>query len=127
METCGFCSMEFDNMANDRCPDCFGSDCSLPTRSVVGDPIPVGEYVLDELEARGWSTGLAAAMFAPDDQVDEWHCWLELLTAVAIWQEHQFKFSTKEADRLETIFGISGQTWINLHHAYVTKRDALSN
>ena len=101
--------------------------CSSPSRVVTGDPIPIGEYILHELETRGWTAEDAAYSFAPNGKRDEWHCWLELLTCVEIWQGHDIKFGEEEAERLESIFGVSKETWLNLHSDYEAQRKANRN
>lgn len=64
------------------------------TRVVAGDPIPVGQYVIDELEARGWDTYHAAERLGGN--VDEMHCWLESkrLTRLANVLQDQRKINT---------------------------------
>jgi len=112
------------NNENANSDESFDSSDCYPSRVVTGDPIPVGEYVLDELEAREWSIEFAASRLGPEP-VNQ--CWLELVCTVEIWQQHEIKFGDAEAAMLETIFGVSKETWINLHNAYETQKSAERN
>lgn len=84
--------------------------------------VPVGEYVADELRTRGWTTAYAATLM-PGNR-DENELWLDLLCAVALCEDYDIDFSEHEAKRLEELFGISSQTWLNLHKAYMDTKSA---
>lgn len=79
----------------------------------------VGEYVADELDARGWTTRYAASLMPGDPAVNE--LWLDLLTCDEIWQQHGGKilFKRSEAESLEKLLGVSAETLMNLHAAWM--------
>lgn len=77
------------------------------------EAFPVGEYVSEELEARGWTTAYAASQISGNP--DENELWLDLLCCLPMWED----FDELEANRLEQLFGVSSQTWLNIHDAYL--------
>lgn len=82
------------------------------------DAFPVGEYVADELEARGWTTAYAATLFDGPGDTNTNHLWLDLLCCLPAWEKHEISFSEEEAKRLEQLFGVRWQVWMGLHEAY---------
>lgn len=75
--------------------------------------IPVGEFIANELEARGWTTTFAATLTYGDPRENK--LWLDLLCCSPQWERHTIQFSDSEAMKLEQLFGISAETWMNLH------------
>lgn len=92
----------------------------------------VGEYLEDELEARGWTTAdCAARMVEPGENPDVWQLTLDLTIACIDAPEGhagQRCFMGKEtAERLERALGIDAQTWLNLEAAYLRAMNHESN
>jgi HTH-type transcriptional regulator / antitoxin HigA len=78
----------------------------------------VGEYLAEEMAARGWtSRDLAERMARPGEDVDVWLLTVDLTLA---WDSDgpQPTLGTETAERLEQAFGTSAQTWLNLESAY---------
>jgi len=92
----------------------------MPKPPEATEAFPVGEYVAEELEARGWSTAYAATLIDGDPEENE--LWIELLCCLPMWEKHDIKFSESDANWLEQLFGVSSQTWLNLHAAYLKAR-----
>lgn len=84
------------------------------------EAFPVGEYVFEELESRGWTTAYAATLM--DGNLRENELWLDLLCCLPIWEKNDVKFSELEAERLGKLFGTSPQIWLNLHKAYLREK-----
>ena len=82
--------------------------------------LPVGEYVFDELKSRDWTTAYAATLIDGDEKVNE--LWLDLLCCLPIWEKHNILFSESEAKRLEQLFGLSAQFWLNIHASYLSAK-----
>ena len=81
------------------------------------EAFPVGEYVTEELESRGWTTAYAASLMDGNPMENE--LWLDLMCCLPIWEKHDVKFSEGEAERLGKLFGTSSEIWLNLHKAYL--------
>lgn len=94
--------------------------------SSCSSAFPVGEYVADELEERGWTHAEAVARL-PGGYTELNHCWLELICCVPAWFKHDIQFSQEEAERLEGIFGVSAQTWMNLDASFRRAKTLFSN
>lgn len=81
---------------------------------------PVGEYLSDELEARGWTTRDCALRMGGDPDVDE--LTLDFILAVLdAPDEHPIRDATMgegTARGLEIALGTSAETWLNLDRAY---------
>ena len=87
---------------------------------------PVGEYVAEELESRGWTTSHAATLLDGDTDVNM--LWLDLLCCREIWEKHDIAFPEAEAEKLAELFGTSSQLWMNLHASYLrAKRENVGN
>jgi len=80
------------------------------------EAFPVGKFVAEELETRGWTTAHAATLLDGDPVENE--LWLRLLCCLPAWEKHNVVFSEREAKELEQLFGVSAQTWLNLDVSY---------
>ncbi len=86
------------------------------------EAFPVGEYVAEELEARGWSTAHAAGLM--DGNPAENELWLDLLCCMPLWKKHGHQFSQDEAERLAKLFGTSSVVWTDLYKSYLKAKGA---
>jgi hypothetical protein len=77
---------------------------------------PVGEYVREELTARGWTT--LDAIKRLDGFPAHNELWLELVCCVPAWYKHNILFKPDEAERLAQIFGTSAELWIKLDASF---------
>jgi hypothetical protein len=84
---------------------------------------PVGEYLSDVLEERGWTTRCCAERMGGDVDVDE--LTLDLHIAAADCHEshplhaiHDGTMHEETAQGLELALGISAECWMNLDRAY---------
>lgn len=79
-----------------------------------------GEYLQDELDARGWSTRDCAERMGGDVDVD--HLALDILIACASAPDGHAGTRVRINDRiafaLERALGTSAETWMNLDRAY---------
>ena len=86
----------------------------------------VGEYLQDELEARGWTTRDCAERMGGDPDVDQ--LTLDLHIAVLHAPDdhaiHDGTMSEETARGLEIALGTSAQTWLNLDREYHRRRAA---
>ena len=84
-----------------------------------------GEYLADELEARGWTTRDCAARMGGDLAVDT----LALDLLIACWQggENRVRLGQEMADGLSRAFGTSAKLWMNLDAAYHAKESPTPN
>ena len=89
---------------------------------IANRAFPIGEYVREELDARGWSVADAAIILP--GEVGENALWLELICCVPIWFEYPIEFTDEDTEKLSAIFGTSQQMWINLHKSF---RNTLAN
>lgn len=94
-----------------------GPEASDPDREAV---FCVGDYVAEELEARGWTSADAVAGLDGEAAVNE--AWLDLICCVPAWWKHEITFSADEAKRLEQIFGVSAQLWTNINDQFQRHR-----
>ncbi len=80
----------------------------------------VGEYLAEELEARGWTTRECAERMGGNVDVD--HLTLDLhLAELASPPEHAINDATLHPDTaagLSRAFGSSAELWMNLDRAY---------
>lgn len=84
---------------------------------IGAEGFPVGEYIKDELEARGWSTRDCAERMGGDVDLD--HLTLDLHLCVSPdHAAHDATMSEETARGLEIAFGSSAETWLNLDRAY---------
>lgn len=85
-----------------------------------------GEYLRDELDARGWTTADCAARMGGDPVIDELAC--DMLIACASAPEghaaQSVTFGEDFARGLETALGTSYETWLNLDRVYHERRKA---
>lgn len=81
---------------------------------------PVGEYLKDELDARGWTTADCAARMGGDAAVNELTLELHLavLDAPPDHAIHRGTMAEDTAEGLARAFGTSADVWLNLDRAY---------
>ena len=79
----------------------------------------VGEFVQEELNARGWTTHDAASRLVGDYEQNV--LWLELLCDDGLWQKYDVEFTEQEAVKLGHLFGSSEALWMRIHLAYVER------
>ena len=79
---------------------------------------PPGEYLSDELEARGWTTRYLAEQMteAVGGSADVWQLTVDLLIA-----SPDVTLGDETAEALAAVFGGHAQTWLNLDAAYRRK------
>lgn len=82
---------------------------------IPAECFPVGEYIADELEARGWTTRDLAERMGGD--VDLNQCTIELTIACGV-SHPQVSMGTETAQGLSRAFGTSADVWLNLDRAY---------
>jgi plasmid maintenance system antidote protein VapI len=80
---------------------------------MTGNPIHPGEYLADELKARGWSTADLAERMGGD--VDFNQCCVDLLMSV---RDPNLMMGAEVAAKLGQALGTSAEMWINLDRAY---------
>lgn len=81
----------------------------------------VGEYLADELDARGWTTRDCAERMSDDPEERKiWEMTLELTIATQFSPRHAAgaHMGKSTAEALERALGTSAQTWLNLDAAY---------
>ena len=81
--------------------------------SIPVEPISVGEYLRDELEARGWTTRDCAERMGGD--ADVYELALDLIVE-GIYPES--RLSLDEARGIARAFGHEPATWMRLDEAY---------
>lgn len=77
----------------------------------------VGEYLRDELEARGWSTWECARRMGGDFAVDVLTLDLHI-AVIGAPTEEQCRLSPVTAEGLSRAFGTSAEMWLNLDRAF---------
>lgn len=79
----------------------------------VAEAFSVGEFIAEELEARGWSTRDCARLMGGNIDINELtiDLWLHL-------KDPQMILSRETADGLERAFGVTSETWLNLDIAW---------
>lgn len=86
----------------------------------AAEGFPVGEYLKDELDARGWTTRDCAERMGGD--VDRDTLALDFLLAVVESPDdhkiHTLTLDEGTARGLEVAMGSSAETWLNLDRAY---------
>lgn len=93
-------------------------------RTLASDRIfSVGDYVSEELEARGWSHAFAAAR--AKGNLDFNTVWLRLISCRPMWWKHDVRFPQHEAERLARIFGTSSELWMNIHQRFTDEKAKL--
>lgn len=76
---------------------------------------PVGEFIADELEARGWTPRDLAERMGGEVDVNE----LTIELHIACGESHPDAYMGQEtADGLARAFGTSAELWMNLDAAY---------
>ncbi len=86
-------------------------------KRIPADGFPVGSYLKEELEARGWSLEQLALRMAAKD-IEIWQLTVELMIAVADGEPTRLKIDEETANRLGLAFDVSPEYWINLNNAY---------
>ncbi len=77
------------------------------------EPIPVWNYIADEMEARGWDRiTLAVEMGGDEEEVQRNLCSLDILDQCRF--EAGILLGESTAAKLATAFGTSAQLWLNL-------------
>ena len=86
-------------------------------KRVPAEVFPVGDFIREEMEARGWSTRrLALAMGGTTaDETRTNHCTVDLLLHVT---ESDDYLGEDEAQKLGRAFGVSGKIFLALDEAY---------
>lgn len=79
----------------------------------AAEVFPVGEYVLEELEARGWSIAEMARRMGGDFNLN--HCAIELVIYV---HDPDAFLGEDLARRIGLAFGTSAEVWLNLDNAW---------
>lgn len=83
---------------------------------MAAECFPVGEFIADELEARGWTPReLAERMLMVGEPLDLIHCEVEVVIAN---DSHQAYIERRFADGLERAFGIEADMWLRLDATY---------
>lgn len=88
--------------------------------SCCSDAFCIGEYVSDMLTDKNWTTAEAVKRLDGDPKVNE--LWLRLISSIEVWWDTRVKFTEEDAFRLEKIFSVSAQTWMNIHARFQAKR-----
>lgn len=84
---------------------------------------PVGDYILEEMMARGWTTAdVVKHMGVTDD--DERVVWALTVDLLIHCSDQQIIVEQETADRLSKAFGTSPELWMNLNRAYQEWRAA---
>ncbi len=88
-----------------------------PAKRVPAEVFPVGSYIQEEMDERGWSSArLALAMGGRDsDEIAVNQITIELLLAV---DDPKLLLGEKTADKLGLAFGVSGKLFLGLDRAY---------
>jgi plasmid maintenance system antidote protein VapI len=80
------------------------------------DGFCVGEYVNDFMEALGMSNNDAAELLNDNYVLDV--TWIEMIRCVPLWENNNVTLSLQEAAKLNRLFGLSVECWINLDRAW---------
>jgi plasmid maintenance system antidote protein VapI len=78
----------------------------------------VGEYIQDELDARGWTTRDCAEHMGQPDLVDRNTFALDMLILVP---DPRIILCDEQANCLACAFGTSAEIWKNLHAAWLER------
>ena len=92
---------------------------------MASERFTVGEYIRDELDARGWTTADCAARMGGEANIDELTLDLHL-AAIDAPEDHAIrrgKMGVSTACGLERALGIPAKTWLVLDRRYHENRD----
>lgn len=78
------------------------------------EAFPVGEYILDELVARGWTAADLATRMGGDARLNE--CVIELM--IHCGDNEVLPMKEETARQIGDAFGTSWEVWFNLDRAY---------
>jgi HTH-type transcriptional regulator / antitoxin HigA len=82
--------------------------------STPAEVFPVGEYLEEEMEERGWSSRDVAERMGGDVSVNE--CAVDLILNVS--EMRGLRLGKETAEGLARAFGTSAQFWTNLDNSY---------
>lgn len=84
---------------------------------------PVGDYLLEEMQARGWSSADLAARMGKDEKERSIY---EIEIDVIVYLSHRddLAFGPETARALGEAFDVSPEYWLNLQSAYKACRAA---
>lgn len=86
---------------------------------VPAECFPVGQFIGDEMQARGWSSHDMAARMGDGDPAT-WALTVELLVACS--DDPAVTLDVDTAQRIGRAFGTSADLWLNLHRTYLACR-----
>ena len=79
---------------------------------IVAEAFPPGDFIEEELEARGWSQAYLAEAIGKDDET------------IAELIDGNREVTPDIAERLGAAFGTGAQLWLNLEASYQSHRNA---
>lgn len=85
------------------------------------EAFPIGEFIKDEMEARGWTIYDVADAMGDGDRAT-WALTVDLLIECS--DNPGVTLDVETAQRLGRAFGTSADLWLALHNGYVQWREA---
>ena len=79
---------------------------------IVAEAFPPGDFIEEELEARGWSQAYLADAMGQDDEI------------IAELIDGSREVTLEVAEQLGAAFGTGAQFWLNLNASYQSYRNA---